>query len=645
METPTLLIVDDEEYIVSSLARSLRDLFKIYKANSGSAAMEILACEKIDIILTDQRMPGMTGVDLLKQAYLLQPAAIGIINTAYTDVEALTTALNLGNVRGYISKPWNIDELRSRLLEAMLKQNDHFLQQVLDTTPDGICIFDMNEKRLIYANRGVEECLGYSFDALKSMPGGILKHLSHPDEAQKVAQHLRLLATTRDDSVFVIQSQLKHRNGDWRFLSFRNRVLRRADNGKPRLILSTLHDVTESWRAEETIRRHAAYSEALAQMALSLNKRLDEKLVLESVCEMAARALTVPFASVFMLDEQSKTLRLATSFGFATEDIRHFQPLPHAVLERLTAQFKDAGIIADIQKFDGLVNAKIFMSYDIRAVMGAGLFYHQKLTGVLAVFASGEARQFNREELTLLKGLAAQTAQAVENARLFKEVSSGENQLRALSNALMEVQEKERRSLALELHDEFGQLLSSTKLYLDRISALTDAADQRHLDRAQELILDLLRRVRRMALELRPTMLDDLGLLPALNWLFNDYKTETGEAVVFEQTGLNQRFSSQLEITVYRIVQEALTNVIQHAGTRQVCIRALADADSFNLQIVDHGVGFDPATILSGHLSSGLSGMRERARLLGGEMVIESAPGAGTVLTIYLLLNPGKDVR
>jgi len=130
-----------------------------------------------------------------------------------------------------------------------------------------------------------------------------------------------------------------------------------------------------------------------------------------------------------------------------------------------------------------------------------------------------------------------------------------------------------------------------------------------------------------------------MGLLAALNWLFNDYRSRSGETVTFEQSGLEQRFSPQLEITAFRIIQEALTNVIRHAVNKQVNIKAWLDERAVNLQIVDHGVGFDPHLVLSERLSSGLSGMFERARLLGGELVIESSAGIGTTLTVNLPLN------
>jgi len=298
METPTLLIVDDEEHILSSLTRSLRDLFSILTASSGSAALEILSHQKIDLILTDERMPGMTGVEMLAQASRIQPETIGVIITAYTDIGALTTALNLGNVRGYIPKPWDIDELRSRLLEVLLKQSEYFIQQVLDTTPDGITIYDLAKKCNIYVNRGAQEMLGYSFEEIKQMHGGIIHHLATQNEIKAVTEHMAVLATTQEEGVFKIQYQYQHGNGEQRYMTSWDRVFRRNADGRPRLILGTIRDVTQSWMAEQAL--HQANSKLEAQKK-----------------ELTARAIELKNQNV-KLEIQKKQLvdadRLKTSF-------------------------------------------------------------------------------------------------------------------------------------------------------------------------------------------------------------------------------------------------------------------------------------------------------------------------------------------
>jgi signal transduction histidine kinase len=146
---------------------------------------------------------------------------------------------------------------------------------------------------------------------------------------------------------------------------------------------------------------------------------------------------------------------------------------------------------------------------------------------------------------------------------------------------------------------------------------------------------ELVGRVRELSLNLRPAMLDDLGLLPALLWHFDRYTAQTGIAVAFKHSGLEgRRFDSELETAAYRITQEALTNVARHARVREATVRLWAQQDSLCVQIEDHGTGFDPKAVLRAGHSSGLSGMRERASLLGGRLVIDSLAGVGTHLTV-----------
>jgi signal transduction histidine kinase len=160
------------------------------------------------------------------------------------------------------------------------------------------------------------------------------------------------------------------------------------------------------------------------------------------------------------------------------------------------------------------------------------------------------------------------------------------------------------------------------------------------LARAQSLVEELISRVRDLSLELRPTMLDDLGLVPALLWLFERYTAQTGIQVSFQHIGLDRRFDSDLETAAYRIVQEALTNVARYAGVQQATVNLWADAATLNVQVEDSGKGFDPDRARAAHPSTGLAGMRERATLLNGQLTVETAPQAGTQITAELPLRP-----
>lgn len=208
---------------------------------------------------------------------------------------------------------------------------------------------------------------------------------------------------------------------------------------------------------------------------------------------------------------------------------------------------------------------------------------------------------------------------------------------RDLSRRLVEAQEQERRQVARELHDQIGQNLTALKILLG--TPMGPAA----LEEARGLIDELVRRVREISLDLRPSMLDDLGLLPALLWLLERYESQTGVRVTFKHMGLDRSFPPDLATAAYRIVQESLTNVARHARTDRALVTVMADGERLTVHIRDEGVGFDSESAGASEASCGLIGMRERAKALGGELVVSSTPGRGTdVVARIPLASEGK---
>jgi signal transduction histidine kinase len=141
-----------------------------------------------------------------------------------------------------------------------------------------------------------------------------------------------------------------------------------------------------------------------------------------------------------------------------------------------------------------------------------------------------------------------------------------------------------------------------------------------------------------MSLDLRPSMLDDLGLLQTLSWHFERYTAQTGVRVKFRHAGLERRFGPEVEITAYRVVQEALTNVARYAGVTEAYVELVAEGKNLTVRIVDQGVGFEPDRVACGK-TAGLSGLNERLALLNGELTIESEPGIRTCLTARIPLK------
>jgi signal transduction histidine kinase len=204
---------------------------------------------------------------------------------------------------------------------------------------------------------------------------------------------------------------------------------------------------------------------------------------------------------------------------------------------------------------------------------------------------------------------------------------AAEEAQRTYAQRLIETQENERKHIARELHDEIGQVLTSAIMLLK----LGRAGE------AQALLEDLIGKVRGLALDLRPSVLDHFGLAAALTAFCERFTAQTGVRVIFHDFNTEERrFTTELETAVYRIVQEALTNVARHAGVAEATVTLLAEESVLRVEIEDRGTGFDP---LDGRAQSfGLTGMRERANIFGGRLVIDSAAGAGTRVVAELPL-------
>jgi two-component system sensor histidine kinase UhpB len=223
------------------------------------------------------------------------------------------------------------------------------------------------------------------------------------------------------------------------------------------------------------------------------------------------------------------------------------------------------------------------------------------------------------------------------------ELRRANNSLRELSGRLMQVQEEERSRLARDLHDEVGQLLTALKIDLQeiqhgevretRFDSLTDSL---------ELVDHLLTQVRTLALDLRPSLLDDLGLVPALRWYANRQATRNGWSLSLSVEEMTERVPAPIEVACFRVVQEALTNIAKYARARTIDLTLRRQEEEVTLILQDDGVGFDVLAArqrAQGGKSIGLLGMEERVRLAGGNLVIVSTPGHGTRLQLSFALT------
>jgi signal transduction histidine kinase len=262
---------------------------------------------------------------------------------------------------------------------------------------------------------------------------------------------------------------------------------------------------------------------------------------------------------------------------------------------------------------------------------------------------TAEAEQFDREHLRLLTDKLARHVAALEEEvatrkRREQELQASQERLALVSRELMRAQENERRRLARELHDEIGQVLTAVKLNLHGLQNAGTAADATARVTESLAIVDrAIQQVRDLSLDLRPSLLDDLGLLPALRWYVDRHALRAGLTARVVATPPDLRSSSDVETTCFRVVQEAVTNVLRHAKASELVVELRREAGAVQLTVRDNGVGFDvPARrrhALGGG-SLGLLSMQERVTLLGGGFNITSRPGGGTVVCAEIPEEP-----
>ncbi len=276
-----------------------------------------------------------------------------------------------------------------------------------------------------------------------------------------------------------------------------------------------------------------------------------------------------------------------------------------------------------------------FRAAGLRSYMMVPMIDLGKMVGLLFL-GSDRPAAYNSEHIEVSREVADHLAIAIRQAVLFEENRSARARLESLSRRLIRVEEEERRRVARELHDEIGQALTALNMNLHEVVG-AGRGDRRRLAESTGIVAQLLQRVRGMSLDLRPPMLDDLGLTAALQWYVRRFA---------ERTGLESRFDSdpdpievdpEVGTACFRLVQEALTNVARHASARRVRVGLLRHPGGLRLVVADDGVGFDPETAMeaaSRGASLGLAGMRERVELIGGKIAIISRRGIGTEIRV-----------
>jgi signal transduction histidine kinase len=381
----------------------------------------------------------------------------------------------------------------------------------------------------------------------------------------------------------------------------------------------------ENTRLYETSTRWLRHLESLNEIGNALAGELELEPLLGLVARRLRNLVQARLVLIAVPDANREGLRIAAAdgegsdaYGFVGTELALGGSKTGRVLQRGRSERVDS--VLD----DPEVDQQVARRMGVRSALYVPLVVRARPIGVVVVHDKlGASSSFTDDDVRLTESLAARAAIAVDLS---------ERVTRDVVRRVVEAQEVERARLARELHDEAGQALTSILLGLKSLEDRMSTDDSRlAVTELRELVVSTLQDVRRLAIELRPAVLDDFGLVPAIERLCDVIAEQSGLSVDVQARLDDRRLPAEVETALYRIVQEALTNVLKHAGAQQVTVLLSQTERGVALVVQDDGQGFDPVGVRDGGV--GLIGMRERMALLGGRLTVESSESAGTMLT------------
>ena len=555
------------------------------------------------------------------------------------------------------SRPWGVLAVHSKRPRSFGPDEVGFLQSVAN-----VLSLAIERHEVEVAQRRERETLQAIFDNIPVMisfydPSGGLLRVNREWErtlgwTAEEAQHLDILTEAYPDPERRKEVLEFIQKAESRWVDFRPRTRdgRIIETSWARFALSDgLRiglglDITERKRAEEdrtrlleSERGARADAEAALERLRAIQSITDaafSRLGLDDLLhELLARLrsmLRAEVASVRLVDEERKDLYARAIDGIPLEQLAGIRIPLDAV--HLDAPYLSNQIEPPAPgRNDWYGKAWSALNMPLRAAMTTPLLVEGKPIGIVGVTST--RAPFTEDDLHLLQVVADRVAPAIERGRLVETVRDGREQLKALSRRLLTAQEEERRRLAVELHDELGQVLTAVKINLaslERQAVAAPAAAQ--LRDAIASVDGAMERVRDLALDLRPSVLDDLGLPAAVRWYADRFARSTRVKVHLSIEAV-PHLPPELETACFRVAQEALTNVARHAQATNVWVDLRLVAEALDLTIHDDGIGFDAPAAREraiGGASLGLLGMQQRVSLLGGEYALKARPGGGT---------------
>jgi PAS domain S-box-containing protein len=511
-----------------------------------------------------------------------------------------------------------LDITKRKKAEERLRESEELYRNVVEQAAENIFLVDPYTKHILQANASFHHSLGYEAEELRRLTLSDIvahDHVSIDRNVQRVLDEGRLSIGER-----------RYRRKDGSLINVEVSAGAIAYGGRPALCV-VAHDVTQRKMAEEALRRSLDALLALYETGQILSSSLEREEIGSRLLQVVRRVSNLTAAVISIPDENGE-LSIWRSSGL--DGLwRQARFAPEALSARREVLESREHRLLRLRRPEDDPRGRHLVSLYLP------LLVRDRIVGVLEAYGPEALGEVGSE---ILISLANQAASALENARLYAELTERENQLRHLVEKLITAQEEERRRVAHDVHDGLAQTAAAAHQHLQafaRHNPPDSARGQEELDETLQLVREVVGEARGVIHDLRPTVLDDFGLAAAVRLQVQMLRSEGLEVGLEEAVG-DERLPPEVETTLFRVAQEALTNVRKHARASTAHVVLDRSGRAVRLMVRDEGRGFRPdeATRSNGPGERvGLSGMRERLSLLGGKFELQSEPGSGTTVT------------
>jgi PAS domain S-box-containing protein len=515
-----------------------------------------------------------------------------------------------------------------REAEEALRQSEGRYRTVVKQAAEGIFIVDLETKLILEANAAYRDLLGYSAQDMLGLGLTLYDVVAH--DRQSIDRYVERILQNRVE--FIGERRHRRKDGSLVHVEVGSSVI---SYGGGEALCVIVHDITERRRSAERLQRSLDALLALYEAGQILGSSLQREEIGSRLLDIARRVSSLTAAVIAVPDDEGE-LKVWRSTGLEElrRDVR-FSQEALASRQRVLETRKHQAVRMS-QPGDGAAPL---------VGLNLPLLVRDRIIGVFEAY--GPESLLERQNEETLISLANQGASALENARLYADLAERENRLQDLIRKLITAQEEERRKVSYEVHDGLAQTAAGAHQLLQAFSRRhppDSEQGRKDLDRVLQLVQQTVGEARYVIADLRPTALDDLGLGAAVR-LQVEKISEEGREVDYEEDLGSGRLPTEVETALFRVTQEALTNVRKHAPAARVKIALRRSNTGVELQVRDWGPGFDPEKATDGGGPGerlGLSSMRERVALLGGNLEVRSKPGEGTEVVAEIPSVNGK---